>query len=143
MDFYYELRSGFERYPSNVKVFFIGDSNARLGAYSLDKDIHGVFQTNKNKTLFLSFLKYTGLAYVNGLFAKGVPTYELSGKRKSIIDVCLTNEISSIHNFSVLPNVLRVNPQTSHRMLKLEIYTYDCQTWTKRVGLHGRNTKNL
>ena len=34
MELYDELRSGFERYSIDVKIFLLGDSNARLGAYS-------------------------------------------------------------------------------------------------------------
>ena len=49
------------------------------------------------------------------------PTYEIHGRRKSIIDVCLTNDVSLIHKFTILPNILGVNPQTSHRVLKLVI----------------------
>ena len=59
------------------------------------------------------------MTYINRLFAKGIPTYEISGKRRSIIDVCLTNLESSVVNFAILPNVLGVNPQTSHRVLQL------------------------
>ena len=121
MKFYDELRSGCDRYIKGEKIFLIGDTNARLGSYSLDRDIHGEFQSNKNKSIFLSFLNYTGLIYLNRRFCKGVPTYEIYGKRKSIIDVCLTNDIGSIHTFEILPNIIGVRPQTSHRVLKLVI----------------------
>ena len=99
----------------------MGDSNARLGSFSFDTDIHGRFISNDNKSLFLGFLKYSGAKYVNGHFARGVPTYEIPGKKKSIIDVCLTNVIHLIRSFSVLPNILGVSPQTCHKVLKTVI----------------------
>ena len=94
-EFYDDLRSGYVHYSKNDKIFMIGDSNARLGRYSLDRDIHGKFKTNKNKSLFLGFLSYSQMTYINGLFTRGIPTYEIFGKRKSIIDVCLTNLVLS------------------------------------------------
>ena len=99
----------------------IGDSNARLGKYSQDRDIHGNLISNKNKPLFLGFLSYSQMTYMNGLFARGIPTYEIFGQRRSIIDVCLTNTVWSVVNFAVLPNVLGANPQTSHRVLQLVV----------------------
>ena len=58
--FYDELREGYKQY-SNCKVFFLGDTNARLGSYSEDKNIHGQYVSNINKTCFLGFLEYSGL----------------------------------------------------------------------------------
>ena len=37
--FYDELREGLKRYPPGTKIFLLGDSNARLGAFSKDKGI--------------------------------------------------------------------------------------------------------
>jgi len=92
-----------------------------LGVYSLDTATNGKYVSNKNKSLFLGFLKYSGMIYVNGIFAKGVPTYKLAGKRQSIIDVCLASNISSVKSVSVLPYILGVNPQTSHKIIQLPI----------------------
>ena len=73
--FYDELRAGYKRYSENHKVFFLGDSNARLGLYSQDRNINGQYTSNCNKALFLGFLEYTGLTYLNNIHAKGKPTY--------------------------------------------------------------------
>ena len=35
------------------KIFIMGDSNARLGEFSADKDINGNTKSNKNKTLYI------------------------------------------------------------------------------------------
>ena len=92
--FYDQLLSGLGRYPKGTKVYMMGDSNARLGAYSQDVAINGKYICNKNKSLFLGFLRFSGLKYLNNLYARGIPTYEIVGVKKSIIDVCLTNDIS-------------------------------------------------
>ena len=75
--FYDELREGYKKYSDDCKVFFLGDSNARLGTYSQDKGINGKYISNNNKSLFLGFLEYTGLIYLNTIYAKGKPTYEI------------------------------------------------------------------
>ena len=119
--FYDELREGYKKYSDDYKVFFLGDSNARLGTYSQDKGINGKYISNNNKSLFLGFLEYTGLIYLNTIYAKGKPTYEISNRKRSIIDVGLTNHILSVKEFDVLPNILGVNPQTCHKVLKLTV----------------------
>ena len=45
------------------------------GSYSQDTAIDGKYTVNKNKSLFLNFLKYPGMEYVNGYFTPGVPTF--------------------------------------------------------------------
>ena len=104
--FYDDLRKVYERYPKDVSIFMIGDSNARLGKFSLDKDVNGKFKCNKNKPHFLGFLSFTAMSYVNGTYCRGIPTYEILGKKKSVIDVCLTNDMNLVHNFEVLSNIL-------------------------------------
>ena len=121
ISFYDELRDGYGKYQKNVQIFLLGDSNARLGYFSLDRDIHGKFVSNSNKPLFLGFLEYSGAQYVDGYFARGVPTYEIQGKKRSLIDVCLTNALHRICSFTVLPNILGVSPQTCHKAIKLVI----------------------
>ena len=103
--FYDELREGYKHFSKKFRVFFLGDSNARLGSYSQDKSIHGQYVSNINKTNFLGFLDYSGLVYLNGIYARGHPTYEIANQKRSIIDVGLTNHISSVRNFKVLPRV--------------------------------------
>ena len=99
--FYDDLRLGFGRY-SNLEIFMMGDSNARLGSFSQDVNIHGRLVANKNKPHFMGFLSFSGLKYPTGVFCKGTPTYEILGKRRSIIDVCLTNALNQIKDFEVL-----------------------------------------
>ena len=60
---------------------------------------------------------------LNRIFARGQPTYEILGKKRSIIDVCLANNIRSVKEFRVLPQILGVNAQTCHKILKLTIGT--------------------
>ena len=116
--FYDDLRKGYQRYQIE-DIFMIGDSNARLGSFSSDTDVHGKLTTNKNRPHFMGFLSFSGLKYVNNIFAKGVPTYEIKGSKKSIIDVCLTNALNEVRDFAILPDIMGVNPQTCHRVLEL------------------------
>ena len=86
-DLFDEMKRGFDRYPKGSNIFLLGDSKTRLGTYSQDMNIKAKYVSNKNKPLFLGFLEYTGMTYLNNLFARGVPTYEITGKRQSIIDI--------------------------------------------------------
>ena len=79
--FYDELRRGVDGY-SDRRVYLMGDSNARLGEYSGDTDIHGKSMTNKNKPLFMGLVQYTGMTYLNRTYACGKPTYEILGQKK-------------------------------------------------------------
>ena len=63
-EFYDELRKGVDEHSSE-KIYLMGDSNARLGEFSGDKDIYGNIKSNKNKTLLMGILQYTGLKYLN------------------------------------------------------------------------------
>ena len=103
--FYDELTAGCAKFPENTKIYMVGDSNARLGAYFRDVAINGKYISNKNRSLILGFLDYTGMCYINNIFEPGVPTYEIAGKKRSFIDVCLSNDISTIRSFKILPNV--------------------------------------
>ena len=82
--FYDELRENYNNYSKKFKVFFLGDTNARLGSYSQDKNIHGDYVSNIDKTNFLGFLEYTGLIYLNGIYAQGQTTYEIPNRKRSI-----------------------------------------------------------
>ena len=99
----------------------LGDTNARLGSVLGDKDINGVLVSNKNKPLLLGFLDYSGLQVLNLLFAKGIATYEIVNRKKSIIDVCLTNSISVVKNFKIVPSTLGFNAQICHKIIRLEL----------------------
>ena len=80
VEFYDELRLGIEKFRKK-EIYLLGDSNARLGEFSGDCDIHGNTRSNKNKTLFMGLLEYTGLKYLNRIYEKGKPTYEIWGKK--------------------------------------------------------------
>lgn len=41
---------------------------------------------------------------------EGKPTYEIKGRKRSIIDVGLTNHPQLVQYFEVLPNIIGVNP---------------------------------
>ena len=69
----------------------------------------------------MGFLEYSGVSLVNKQFSPGVPTYEIAGKKRSLIDVCLTNAIHHIRSFVVLPIILGVSPQTCHKAIKMVI----------------------
>ena len=119
-EFYDELREGIDRYKQN-KIYLLGDSDARLGEYSEDKDINGNFIGNKNKSLFMGLLEYTGLKYLNRIFERGKATYEIWGKKRSIIDAALTNRIKQVENFEVKPQILGANPLTAHKIIQLTL----------------------
>ena len=68
--FYDELRKGVDKFAKEKKtIFLLGDSNARLGEYMNDRNIHGEIKTNLNKSLLLGFLRYTGLICLSRIFA--------------------------------------------------------------------------
>ena len=50
-------------------------------------------------------------------FCSGVPTYEIVNKKRSIIDLGLTNSIDTVHNFEVESKPFGVNSQTCHRAI--------------------------
>ena len=113
-EFYDELRKGAEKYK-HKKMYLMGDSNARLGEFSADKDINGNTASNKNKTVFLGFIQSAELKYLNRIYERGKPTYEIIGKKRSIIDVALTNNIRQVENFEVIPKMLGVMPKLAIR----------------------------
>ena len=53
---------------------------------------------------------------------------EIVGRKSSIIDVCLTNCISDVINFQVLPTVLGISAQTCHKIIKLKLDFDEKQT---------------
>ena len=118
-EFYNTLCRSFEKFCKLGKVFMLCDSNARLGEYTKDKNIHGNFIKNSNCNLFTGFLEYSGLILLNRIYALGEPTYEILKERRSIIDFGLTNAKSIVKNFEVLPIHLGASPQTCHKILRL------------------------
>ena len=119
---YYDIFScQYTRFASTGKVYLVGDTNARLGSLLNDRNLHGALTTNSNKPLFLQFLEYSGLVILNPMYSKGVPTYEIVGKKRSIIDFCLTNSPDTVCNFLISPRPFGVNSQTCHRALTTTI----------------------
>ena len=99
----------------------MGDTNARLGPALDDRNLHGQLISNRNKPLFLEFLQYSGLTILNAIYCKGVATYEIPNKKRSIIDLCLTNSPESVHNFKIEPTPFGVNSQTCHKAIMTTI----------------------
>ena len=118
--FYDELRIGIDKYKGK-KIYLLGDSNARLGEYSGDKDIHGNIKTNKNKALLMGLIHYTGMEYLNKIYAKGTPTFEIWGQKRSIIDVAIANNLSEVKNFEVISRIMGTNAQTGHKIIELTL----------------------
>ena len=119
--FYEIFSSQYSRFASLGHVYLLGDTNARLGHLINDRNVHGVYTTNSNKPLFLEFLQYSGLTILNSKFCKGIPTYQIVNKKRSIIDLGLTNAIESVIDFQVEPSPFGVNSQTCHRALTATI----------------------
>ena len=119
--FYDHFSSQFSKFASLGKVYLIGDTNARLGSLLDDRNFRGQLTSNANKPLFLEFLEYTGSVILNSKYLRGVPTYEIFNKKRSIIDLCLTNSPDSVFNFEIASTPFGVNSQTCHKALTLTI----------------------
>ena len=119
--FYEIFTSTYSKFAALGKVYLVGDTNARLGKLLEDKNLHGSLTTNPNKALFLQFLQYSGLVILNSKYRKGVPTYEIVNKKRSIIDLSLTNSPETVHNFEISPRPFGVSSQTCHRALTTTI----------------------
>ena len=101
--FYDIFTSKFAEFATHGKVFLIGDINARLGTLLNDKNLNGqvISNPNNNKPLFMQFLEYSGLKILNLKYCYGVPTYEIPNKKRSIIDLCLTNSPETVLDFEI------------------------------------------
>ena len=121
VSFYKCLSDSYSKFSDKGKNFFLGDTNARLGKYTNDFNIHGTPITNKNKPLFMGFTEYCGITLLNNIFAKGTYTYEIPKMKRSIIDMGMTNSLRSVLVFKVLSLNLGVTPQTCHKVLELSI----------------------
>ena len=121
--FYDTFSYQFSRFSPLGKVYLMGDTNARLGHLLNDTNLHGELITNSNQPLFLEFLKYSGLVILNSKFCMGVPTYDIVNKKRSIIDLGLTNSIDTVQNFEIEATPFGVNSQTCHRALTTTIIT--------------------
>ena len=120
--FYDELRKGIDKYAGKT-IHLMGDSNARLGKFSGDRDIHGNIKSNKNKSLLIGLIQYTGMRYLNRIYAYGKPTYELWGRKRSIIDIAMSNNLTQVKNFEVNSQTLGSNAQTCHKIIELTLGT--------------------
>ena len=63
--FYNTLCRSFEKFGKLGRVFMLCDSNARLGKFTNDRNIHGILTKNNNCNLFTGFLEYSGLILLN------------------------------------------------------------------------------
>ena len=115
--FYDDLSSSYSKFAPKGKVYMMGDTNARLGQVLNDRNINGKLTINSNQPLFQGFLQYSGLTILNSKFCKGIPTYEIKNKKRSIIDLGLTNFPNTVLNFQIEPTPFGVNCQTCHRAL--------------------------
>ena len=115
--FYDIFTSKFSQFASLGRVYLIGDTNARLGSVLGDKNINGKFVTNPYTPLFMEFLEFSGATILNKIFCPGLPTYEFVNKKRSIIDMYLTNSLKSAVNFGIEPTPLGMNSQTCHKPL--------------------------
>ena len=131
-DFYFELQKGYDKFRGAGDVFFLGDSNVRLGPLLGDKNIHGKNISSKNKPHFLGFLDYTGMHLLNKIFAYGEPTFEIADRRKSIIDLGMASSLHNVLNFKVLPDILGTNIQTCHKIIVLEM------EFSRKTSLHSK-----
>ena len=121
--FYKIFSSNYSRFASLGKVYLLGDTNARLGRLLNDRNVRGKLIINSNQPLFLDFLQYSGLVILNSKFCYGTPTYEIVGKKRSIIDLGLTNSIETVENFEIESTPFGVNSQTCHRAFTITINT--------------------
>ena len=99
----------------------MGDPNARLGSFSLDRDIHDNYISNKNKPLFMGFLQYCGMHLLNKIYAPGKPTYEILQRKKSIIDLALASSLRLVSDFEILPDILGTSIQKCHKIILLSL----------------------
>ena len=120
--FYSHLSQQFSKYSALGKVFLVGDTNARLGSVLNDRNLHGQLISNRNKPLFLEFLQHSGLTILNSIYCKGVATYEIPNKKRSIIDLCLTNSTESVQSFEIEPTPFGANCQTCHKALTTTLF---------------------
>ena len=119
--FYDHFSSELTKFAALGKVYLMGDTNARLGSFLDDKNVHGELISNPNKSLFLEFLEYSGLIVMNNKYCRGVATYEIIGKKRSIIDLCLTNNPDSVTDLKIEHTPFGVNCQTCHKALTATI----------------------
>lgn len=119
--FYDLLSSEYSKFAPLGKVYLMEDTNARLGHLLNDRNVHGQLTTNSNQMHFLDFLQYSGLVILNLKFCIGDPSYEIIGKKCSIIDLGVTNAPETVNNFKIESMPIGVNSQTCHRALTTKI----------------------
>lgn len=119
--FYDHFSSAYLKFSSLGKVYLIGDTNARLGSILNDRNVHGQLISNANKSLFLEFLDFSGLVILNKRYCWGASTYEIVNRKRSIIDLCLTNTPENVLDFKIEPIPFGVNSQTCHKALTATI----------------------
>ena len=80
----------------------------------------------------MGLIQYTGMKYLNRIYAYGKPTYELWGRKRSIFDVTMTSNLSQGKNCVVNPQILGTNAQKCHKIIELTLATnQDTEVSTK------------
>ena len=74
----------------------------------------------------MGLIEYTGMEYLNKIFTKGTPTFEIWGQKRSIIDVAMANNLSEVKNFEVMTRIMGTNVQTGHK-IELTLRASRCQ----------------
>ena len=95
--------------------------HGRLSSVLNDTNLKGKFISNANLPLFLELLEYSGLVILNSKYCFGIPTNEIITRKRSIIDLCLTNSLQSVIYLRVEPKPLGVSFQTCHKVLTVKI----------------------
>ena len=132
--FYDFLSRTYIKFASLGKVYLLGDTNARVGSFLNDRDINGNFVCNRNRNFLMAFLEHTGLSILNKRYQLGIPTYEIPGKKQSIIDMAFTNTNSTVFDFKILPQFLGVSNQTCHKILKLTVHLHK-SSWNQDIKI--------
>ena len=110
LKFYHTFTVKYDAFFKNGKIFLEGSSNARLGEFLNDLDIHGEPVFNKNKPMFLGLSEYSGPTLLNKKYSFGVPTYEVVNRKQSNADFALTHSEDLVENFKIMPKNLGVSP---------------------------------
>ena len=83
--FYDIFTTKFSAFEFQSKIYMLGDTNAKLGSFLKDKNIHGKFSSYANAQLLRDFIDFFGLIVLNKTFCLGVPTYEIVNRKMSSV----------------------------------------------------------
>ena len=69
----------------------------------------------------MGFLDYTAMHLLNKIYAFGEPTYEINGRKKSIIDFAMASSLNLVSDFKVLPYTMGASIQTCQKIIQLTL----------------------